>query len=63
MLITLSLAFVFAAITAVLIWAKRVGFGAALCVWLSGFTLAGTGMGVPVTHFLTSLITAATHTH
>jgi len=60
-LITLSLAFVFAVVTIALVWAKRVGVLAALFVWLSGFTLAGTGMGVPVTHFLTALINAAAH--
>ncbi|MHA6762020.1 hypothetical protein [Streptacidiphilus sp. PAMC 29251] len=61
MLITLSLAFVTGAITVALIWSKKVGIGSGLFVWLSGFTLAGTGMGVPVTHFLAAMVTAIAH--
>ncbi|WP_377271662.1 hypothetical protein [Peterkaempfera sp. SMS 1(5)a] len=63
MLITLSTAFVFGLITAVLVWTKRVGFGTALAVWLSGFTLASTGLAGPVNSALASAITALSGIH
>ncbi|WP_042401529.1 hypothetical protein [Streptacidiphilus carbonis] len=61
MAVTLSLAFIFAVITGALIAAKRISAPAALFVWLSGFTLAGTSWGAPGAHFLASLISAIHH--
>ncbi|MFF4653003.1 hypothetical protein [Streptomyces sp. NPDC001380] len=63
MLITFSTAFVFGLITGVLVWTKRVGIGTALAVWLSGFTLASTGLAGPVNTALASAITALTQLH
>ncbi|MCD0483447.1 hypothetical protein LO771_13805 [Streptacidiphilus sp. ASG 303] len=63
MLITFSTAFVFGLITGVLVWTKRVGVGTALAVWLSGFTLASTGLAGPVNTALASVITALTQLH
>ncbi|MFJ6212229.1 hypothetical protein ACIQGZ_02665 [Streptomyces sp. NPDC092296] len=63
MLITLSTAFVFGLITAVLVWTRRVGFGTALAVWLSGFTIASTGLAGPVNQALASALTALANLH
>jgi hypothetical protein len=60
-LITLSTAFVLAVIALALIWAKKVSIGAALLVWLSGFTLAGTGLAAPVNAFIATVLTAVHH--
>ncbi|MEU3494437.1 hypothetical protein ABZ747_13220 [Kitasatospora cineracea] len=57
MLITISTALLFGGITAALVWFKRVSAGAAVAVWLSGFTAASTGLSGPVN----DLIAAAVH--
>lgn len=61
MLITLSTAFVFAVITLALIWAKKVSLGAAVFVWLSGFTLAGTGLAGPVNALIAAMVSVVHH--
>ncbi|MCD0482042.1 hypothetical protein LO771_06330 [Streptacidiphilus sp. ASG 303] len=63
MLVTLSTAFLFAVITGVLIWARRVTLGTAAMVWLSGFTIAATGLAGPVNAALASVLTALTRLH
>ncbi|WP_033222230.1 hypothetical protein [Kitasatospora phosalacinea] len=61
MLITVSTALLFGAITAALVWFKRVSGGTALAVWLSGFTAASTGLSGPVNDIIASLVTAVSN--
>jgi hypothetical protein len=61
--ITLSTAFVFALITALLIRANKVTVPTAVFVWLSGFTVAGTGLAHPVNTLLANVITTITRIH
>lgn len=61
MFVTLSTAFVFALLTVALIWAKRLGMGAALVVWLSGFTAAATGAAGPVNSLIAALVHSIGH--
>ncbi len=58
MLITVSTALLFAAVTGVLVWFKRVTVGSALLVWLSGFTAASTGLAGPVNDLLAAAVHA-----
>ncbi|WP_371497854.1 hypothetical protein OG871_18030 [Kitasatospora sp. NBC_00374] len=58
MIVSVSTAFLFAVITGALIHAKRVGVGAALAVFLFGFTLASTGLAGPVNDLIAAAITA-----
>ena len=58
MLITVSTALLFAAVTGVLVWFKRVTVGSALLVWLSGFTAASTGLAGPVNDLLNAAVHA-----
>ncbi|WP_354642900.1 hypothetical protein [Kitasatospora camelliae] len=60
MLLSVSLALIFAAITGVLIWAGRVSVSSAVAVWLSGFTAAATVVAGPV-HALLSAAVSAFH--
>ena len=61
MLITLSTAVFFGVVTIALIWSKKVSTATALFVWLSGFTVAGTGLAGPVNTLLAALVHAAHH--
>ena len=61
MTLTISTALAFAVITIALIWSKKVGAGTALFVWLSGFTVAGTGLSGPVNAMLATLVHAIHH--
>ncbi|WP_354641320.1 hypothetical protein [Kitasatospora camelliae] len=56
MLVTISTAVLFGVITAVLIRTQRVSAGSALAVWLSGFTVAGTGLAGPVNQGLDAAV-------
>ncbi|MFF1868027.1 hypothetical protein [Kitasatospora herbaricolor] len=58
MLVTVSTALLFAAVTGTLVWFKRVSAGAALMVWLSGFTAAATGLAGPVNDLLAAAVQA-----
>ncbi|MFJ6212172.1 hypothetical protein ACIQGZ_02370 [Streptomyces sp. NPDC092296] len=58
MLITVSPASLLTAISALLVWTRRVSATAALIVWLSGFTLATTGLAGPVNAALTAVVNA-----
>ena len=58
MLVTVSAAVLLAAVTGTLVWFKRVSAGAALMVWLSGFTAASTGLAGPVNDLLAAIVTA-----
>ncbi|MFJ2191125.1 hypothetical protein ACIOJE_24875 [Kitasatospora sp. NPDC087861] len=55
MIVTVSSAVLFAIITVVLVRSQRVGAGSAVLIWLSGFTVAGTGLAGPVNSALTAL--------
>ncbi|MFJ8624253.1 hypothetical protein ACIRD3_15590 [Kitasatospora sp. NPDC093550] len=55
MIVSISSALLFAVITVVLVRAQRVSASSAVLVWLSGFTVAGTGLAAPVNSALTSL--------
>ena len=58
MLVTVSTAVLLAAVTGALVWFKRVSAGAALLVWLSGFTAASTGLAGPVNDLLNAAVHA-----
>ncbi|MEU9132821.1 hypothetical protein AB0D08_32740 [Kitasatospora sp. NPDC048540] len=58
MLVSVSTAFLFALITAALIWFKRITPAAALAVWLCGFTVASTGLSGPVNSLIAALVSA-----
>lgn len=58
MLITVSAALILGAVTATLIWARRVSVLAALVVWLSGFTAAATAIAPPVRALISTAVTA-----
>ncbi|BFV58722.1 hypothetical protein KCMC57_up38260 [Kitasatospora sp. CMC57] len=60
MLVTASIAGLTALLTVGLVWLKRIGIGAAIVVWTSGFTAAATTVAGPVNDLLTA-ITNATH--
>ncbi|MFE2721323.1 hypothetical protein [Kitasatospora sp. NPDC059327] len=55
MIVSISSALLFGVITVVLVRAQRVSTGSAVLVWLSGFTVAGTGLAKPVNDALTAL--------
>ncbi|MBB4924782.1 hypothetical protein [Kitasatospora kifunensis] len=63
MIVSFSTALLFAVITIVLVRAERVSTGNAVLVWLSGFTIAGTGLAGPVNHLLTAAAGAIAHIH
>ncbi|MFE2412460.1 hypothetical protein ACFXDE_29340 [Kitasatospora sp. NPDC059408] len=48
MIVSLSITALFAILSAVLIRGRRVSLPTALVLWLSGFTLASTGIAEPV---------------
>ena len=58
MAVSLSAAFILAAVTGVLLWARRVSAFAALVIWLSGFTAAATTVAGPVRSLLTALVSS-----
>ncbi|MFF4380318.1 hypothetical protein [Kitasatospora sp. NPDC001547] len=55
MIVSLSITIVFAILSAVLIRGRRVSLPTALVLWLSGFTVASTGMADPVNNILTTI--------
>ncbi|MFJ9697392.1 hypothetical protein [Kitasatospora sp. NPDC101183] len=55
MIVSLSAALVFGVATFALVRAQRVSAGSAVLVWLSGFTVAGTGLAGPVNSALASI--------
>ncbi|GAA3019369.1 hypothetical protein GCM10010519_55950 [Streptomyces lactacystinicus] len=55
MIVSLSITVVFAILSAVLIRGRRVSLPTAIVLWLSGFTVASTGLADPVNTFLTAL--------
>ncbi|MFD9692010.1 hypothetical protein ACFWXO_40315 [Kitasatospora sp. NPDC059088] len=55
MIVSISTTVVFAILSVVLIRGRRVSLPTALVLWLSGFTLASTGLADPVNTFLTTL--------
>ncbi|MET8545234.1 hypothetical protein ABZW03_32035 [Kitasatospora sp. NPDC004799] len=55
MIVSLSITVVFAILSAVLIRGRRVSLPTALVLWLSGFTLASTGMADPVNNILATV--------
>ncbi|MEV7934920.1 hypothetical protein AB0O82_02075 [Kitasatospora sp. NPDC088264] len=55
MAVSISSALLFAIITVVLVRSQRVSAGSAALVWLSGFTVAGTGLADPVNNALGAL--------
>ncbi|MFJ9440480.1 hypothetical protein ACIRRH_01265 [Kitasatospora sp. NPDC101235] len=55
MAVTLSAAVLFALLSAVLIRDRRVSLPTALVLWLSGFTIASTGMADPVNNILATV--------
>ncbi|MFJ9441952.1 hypothetical protein ACIRRH_08770 [Kitasatospora sp. NPDC101235] len=55
MIVSLSITIVFAILSAVLIRGRRVSLPTALVLWLSGFTLASTGMADPVNNILATV--------
>ncbi|WP_030241008.1 hypothetical protein [Streptomyces sp. NRRL S-350] len=55
MIVSLSVTVVFAILSAVLIRGRRVSLPTAVVLWLSGFTLASTGMADPVNNFLAAV--------
>ncbi|HJD84161.1 MULTISPECIES: hypothetical protein [Kitasatospora] len=55
MIVTVSSALLFAIITVVLVRSQRVSAGSAVLIWLSGFTIAGTGLAGPVNSALDSI--------
>ncbi|MGX4738434.1 hypothetical protein [Kitasatospora griseola] len=63
MVLTVSSALMFGAITVVLIRSQRVSTGSAVLVWLSGFTVASTGLAGPVNSALTALAHALATIH
>lgn len=54
MILSASAALVFAIIAGLIVRSGRVTTLAASGIWLSGFTLAGTGLAGPVNHLLTA---------
>ncbi|MFJ9605448.1 hypothetical protein ACIRS1_03730 [Kitasatospora sp. NPDC101176] len=55
MIVSLSITALFAILSAVLIRGRRVSLPTAVVLWLSGFTLASTGMADPVNNFLSAV--------
>ncbi|MFF2749505.1 hypothetical protein ACFVVA_28685 [Kitasatospora sp. NPDC058048] len=55
MIVSLSITVLFAIIAILLVRARRSTLGAAVVVWLSGFTTAGTGLADPVNTFLAAV--------
>ncbi|WP_329488552.1 hypothetical protein OG618_18145 [Kitasatospora sp. NBC_01246] len=55
MIVSVSAALLFGVITVLLVRAQRVSAGSAVLVWMSGFTVAGTGLADPVNDGLTAL--------
>ncbi|CAN3980471.1 hypothetical protein [Kitasatospora purpeofusca] len=56
MIVTVTATTLLAVIAAILIRSRRVSLPTALVLWLSGFTLASTGLAGPVNDFLNSVI-------
>ncbi|MFF2662460.1 hypothetical protein ACFVUH_34495 [Kitasatospora sp. NPDC058032] len=56
MIVTVTATTLLAVIAALLIRGRRVSLPTALVLWLSGFTLASTGLAGPVNTFLSSVI-------
>ena len=61
MTLTISTALAFAVVTIALLWSRKVGAGTALFAWLSGFTVAGTGLSGPVNAMLAAVVHAIHH--
>ncbi|WP_051812618.1 hypothetical protein [Kitasatospora sp. MBT63] len=61
MIVSISLTVLLAILSAVLIRGRRVSLPTAAVLWLSGFTLASTGIAGPVNTFLTAIAGLITH--
>lgn len=61
MIVSISLTALFGVGTVLLIRGRRVSLPTAATVWLSGFTLATTGIAGPVNTFLTAIVSLVTH--
>ncbi|MFF2074630.1 hypothetical protein ACFVXG_07725 [Kitasatospora sp. NPDC058162] len=61
MLITASLAGLLGLATVTLVYLKRVTLGAAIVLWVGGFTAASTGLAGPVNDLLGALLSAVNH--
>ncbi|MFE0460494.1 hypothetical protein ACFW1A_14740 [Kitasatospora sp. NPDC058965] len=63
MILTASSALVFAVIAFLIVRSGRVTVLPAAGLWLSGFTVAGTGLSSPINHLLAAAFTAIAHIH
>ncbi|MGC0317524.1 hypothetical protein [Kitasatospora acidiphila] len=61
MIVTIALPLLVGGGAIALIWTKRVGFGAALLLFIAGFETAGTGLSGPVNQLLAAAISAISH--